>query len=137
ALRVTVTPQSECDIVHDAQVGQQKVALRQERDGAAMRRDEVGTVVRGTAVDRDAPGGDAFQSGERAEQCGLARSVRTRDYDDLGVGRREVRLEREVFDREPDTGLETHPRGPANSSVRRPTTTRIAIEITSRMRLSA
>ena len=73
--------QSEGDVLERGQVGEQEVVLEDDGDGAAFGADEHvgGGVVERFAVELDAAAVDRQQSGEAAEQRGLAGSVGSED----------------------------------------------------------
>ena len=94
-------------------------------------------VVPPVAVDRDVPGVDRLESGEDAQQRGLARAVRSEDGHDL-LADREIDGEVERAEPAPDAAVEDHRRDHRpmpNQRSRRLTST--TIDTASSTRLSA
>ena len=105
--------ESEGDVLQRAQVGEQQVVLEDDGDRPLLGPHERvgGRVVERLAVELDAPVVDRQQSGEAAEQGGLARAVRSEDGDGLPALGGEVDVEVEAAEGADDAGLEGHAAG--------------------------
>ena len=121
-----VAPEPERDVVERAQVREEEVVLEDDPDRALLGRDEdAGAVVEHGVVEDDAAVFDRGEAGERAEERGLPRAVRTEDPHGLTRPDPDRRVEVEGAEGERDVRVEAHvtPNHRSRSSASTPTQT--------------
>ncbi len=115
-------PEPERDVGEHVAVGEQRVVLEHETEAPVMGRDgrEVG------AVPRDPTGAGRLETGDGAQEGGLAATARAQHARDAAVGNREahgveraggLQLDRELLDVEHQNSAEAAPRRPSTATI--------------------
>ena len=109
AARDPAGAEAERDVLQHGEVREQEIVLEHDADRSALgRHEDAGAVVEDRAVELDPTAVEREQPGERAQERGLAGTVRSEDRDRLTVGGGEQRVERERAELQADLCVEAH-----------------------------